>query len=874
MNYIIKLFLKLQNPKTRIIYNFFRFFYRLIRNFFNLFFEKKEDTLILPPAYCYQPPECDCGDFITIVDFDISPRFSIIMPVYNVSPHLLNLAIKSVERQWYPEWELCIVDDGSSNQATLSYLSTISNPKVKIKYLKRNLNISGASNEALKIATGDYIVLMDNDDELTVDALYEVAKAINATGAEFIYSDEDKIELDGTYCDPYFKPDFSPDLFLCQNYLSHLGVIKKTVVDKTGGFEVGLEGSQDYDLYLKALEHTEKIYHIPRVLYHWRKIPGSTAACYGEKNYASDAGLKALEHAMKRRNIFATVEKGLTLGTYKISYKIKNDPLVSIVIPFQSQPEVMESCIHSIFDMTTYKHYEIVCFYDSDNDRYCKTVNDLSDISDRLSFYKIDNESNSSTVINKAVLQWVNGDFLLFLNSNVKIISPSWIEEMLMHSQRDSVGVVGAKIRDLDNLVKNVGIAWVTSTINYLLFLYSGLSENSYFYFSRLHSISNYSSVSPECMMVKKQLFEELGGFDEDFLSYVYSGIDFCLRLFTLGKYNLYSPYVEICYNESGPSECETDTTSKERLAGQLFKLKEKHQNLFLKNDPFYSTNLSRYCGYELNPVQTTEYKNYLPQPFTEKIIKKEHFHEKSKKIVCLFSHFDKENKIKSDVIYYISELSNSADIVFITTAEGLDDIYIDKISTFCRDVIVKENYGYDFGAWKTGLEYVGEELHNYESLILCNDSVWGPLYDLEPIIDSVNTSSYDVYALSDSYEIDYHLQSFFVIYSRKAFLSTVFQDYWLNFKIYKDKQAIIDNNEIAFSTKIFQSDLEVGVYASSKGWTFLNPLHYYWKELITEKKFPFLKKELILRNPLSIDLSNWKKVIHKNCKYPLKFIK
>ncbi|WP_457560454.1 glycosyltransferase family 2 protein, partial [Caminibacter sp.] len=309
--------------------------------------------------YIYQAPKLTEEIKKEIKNFQKKPLISIIMSVFNVEPKWLKKAIESAENQWYDNCELCIADDASTKKETKEFLKTIKNPKIKIKFLDKNLGISGASNEALKMAEGEYIALMDNDDELTPDALYEVVKVINEKEAEFIYSDEDKIEMSGEFVEPHFKPDCAPDMFLSQNYISHLGVIKKELVEKVGGWEIGLEGSQDYDLYLKVLEHTDKIYHIPKVLYHWRKIPGSTAAEYSQKSYAQEAGRKALENAMKRRGIKAKVKNGLTPGTYKFEYEIKGEPLVSIVIPFKDKPELLRQCIGSILEKTTYKNFEI-----------------------------------------------------------------------------------------------------------------------------------------------------------------------------------------------------------------------------------------------------------------------------------------------------------------------------------------------------------------------------------------------------------------------------------------------------------------------------------------------------------------------------------
>jgi len=260
--------------------------------------------------YRYEAPAFDGRVAERMAKFKFRPLISILMPVYNVDPKWLRLAIESVRNQWYPHWELCIVDDGSTNEKTVRYLNQLEQGKderIKVRRLPENLNISGASNKALEMATGEYVLLMDHDDEITVDALFEVVKAINEYGSDLIYSDEDKINPDGSHCEPHFKPDYSPDMLLSQNYICHVAAIRKTLMEKVGGFAAGLEGAQDYDLFLKIVEHTDRVTHIPKVLYHWRKIPGSTASQLSSKSYSERARIRALENAIRRRNLKASV---------------------------------------------------------------------------------------------------------------------------------------------------------------------------------------------------------------------------------------------------------------------------------------------------------------------------------------------------------------------------------------------------------------------------------------------------------------------------------------------------------------------------------------------------------------------------------------
>jgi glycosyltransferase involved in cell wall biosynthesis len=343
----------------------------------------------------------------------------------------------------------------------------------------------------LKLANGEYIALMDNDDEITSDALYEVVKVINEKDAEFIYSDEDKIETDGIYTEPHFKPDFSPDMFLSQNYISHLAVIKKDLVEKVGGWEIGVEGSQDYDLYLKVLENTDKIYHIPKVLYHWRKVPGSTAANFNDKSYAWEAGRVALENALKRRGIKGKAKKGLLPGTYKIEYEIKDEPLVSIIIPFKDKPELLKSCVESILENTTYKNYEIIGI--SNNSKEEKTfemMEYLQKEDNRIKFYEYNIPFNYSKINNYAVKNYARGEHIVFMNNDIEIITPRWIEEMLMFSQREDVGAVGAKLYYEDDTIQHAGIVLAPKTAHSVLTVFSRFPRNHNGYFSRLISVN------------------------------------------------------------------------------------------------------------------------------------------------------------------------------------------------------------------------------------------------------------------------------------------------------------------------------------------------------------------------------------------------
>ena len=807
-----------------------------------------------------------------ISTFEQQPLISIIMPVYNVAPKWLDLAIRSIESQWYTNWELCIANDKCTDKDTIKYLKKINHPKIKIVDLKENLNISGASNAALALTTGTYIALMDNDDELTPNALYEVVKAIN-NGAEFIYSDEDKIEMDDTFSDPHFKPDFAPDMFLSQNYLSHLGVIKEDLITKVDGFTLGLEGAQDFDLYLKVLEHTDKIHHINKVLYHWRKIPGSTASEYGEKSYAQEAGRKALENAMQRRKIAATVKNGQTAGTYKVDYHLENRPLVSIIIPFKDKPELLKTCVESILEKSTYQNFEIIGISNnSAEDEIFKEMDRLQALDTRIAFYEYNVPFNYSQINNYAVTTYAKGEQILFLNNDIEIITPEWIEELLMYSQQENNGAIGAKLYFPNDTIQHAGIVLAPKTIHSTILMYQGYPRDHYGYISRLRCVNNYSAVTAACLMIKRSLFDTIGTFDEEKQSIAYNDIDLCLRLQAAGYKNIWTPYCEAYHHESISRGYETKVEDVERREKEKWHLKEKYPDIFTKGDPCYNTNLTRFgVGSELAMAVTKEHTLVEGKPFYETLIMKENIRDKQHNTLSVFSHFDAENEIKEDVLYYLQSLSNFTDILFVSTAEHLSEEMLKLIKPYCKDIIVKQNTGYDFGAWKTGIDYIGNDINHYESLILCNDSVYGPLFDLESIFHKMK--KYDLWTMTDNYEIEYHLQSYFMVYSKNAFVHDTFKTFWNNFKIYEDKQTLIEHNEIGFSQDMMNSGLTYGSYYSVKNKNYVNVLQYHWDTLIQEHQFPFIKKELLKRNPLELNITNWKDIVISSSDYNINLI-
>ena len=561
------------------------------RDFIRLMNRHYSHTLV--HKYLYIEPELAEEIEAEVENFHKKPLISIIVPVYNVDPRWLALAVQSVRNQWYKNWELCIADDCSTNDRTVAFLKSIeADPKIKIKYLKKNLNIAGASNGALKLAKGEYVGLLDNDDELAPDALFEVVNAINKTGAEFIYSDEDNMQMEGKFIQPHFKADYSPDMFLSQNYICHFAVIKKKIVDKVKGFTSGLDGAQDYDLFLKVLEHTEKIFHIQKILYHWRAIPGSTAEKFSEKSYAHDAGKRAIEKAVNRRELDAVVVNGKYPGTYRVKYNVRDNPLVSIIIPFKDKPKLLKMCVTSILNKSTYQNFEIVGVNNgSTKKKTFECMRTLAKKDDRIRFFDYDVPFNYSKINNYAVNNYAKGKHILLLNNDIEIITPSWLEAMLEFSQRKDVGAVGGKLYYPDNLVQHAGlVAGIGGTAGHS---HKFIKRENPGYYHRNHIVHNVSAVTGACLMVKKKVYEGGGGLDEDNLKISFNDVDFCFRLREQGYLNVFTPYCEAYHHESVSRGYEVTTAKKTRAAAEALYLQERHSEMLQAGDPYYNPNLT-----------------------------------------------------------------------------------------------------------------------------------------------------------------------------------------------------------------------------------------------------------------------------------------
>ncbi len=536
-----------------------------------------------------------------IGEFKYKPKISIITPVYSVDPKWLDKCIESVKNQFYENWELCLYNDASVKETTRACLRRWkgSDSRIKIKFGTKNQHISGASNEALKMATGEFVALLDNDDELAPIALFENVKLLNKhPEADFIYSDEDKIDEKGERVEPYFKPDWSPDLFLSQMYTCHLGVYRKTIIDEIGGFRKGYEGSQDYDLVLRFIEKTnrEKIFHIPKILYHYRKKTNPITGNEKTEDHFSIKAKKALSEHLQRNKIEGTVLNGKFSKTYRIKRKIIGSPKISIVIPFRDKIEILEKCFESIFEKTKCRNFEIILVNNRSIEE--KTLEFVSSISKRegIKIINYDKDFNFSAINNYAV-SFCEGEYVLFLNNDTEIISPNWLDSMVEHIQRREIGAVGAKLLYSDNSIQHAGVIIGLGVADHA---FNGFPSYKPGYFFQTDVIRNYSSVTAACMLTKKDLFLKMGGFNEKELPVAFNDVDYCLRLREDGYNIVYTPYALLYHHESmsrgDDNECDIKYKYPEKYNRIISERKymEKKWKKYIVNDPFYSPNLTR----------------------------------------------------------------------------------------------------------------------------------------------------------------------------------------------------------------------------------------------------------------------------------------
>ena len=525
---------------------------------------------------------------IEMTTFSFQPTVSILMPVYNTHEPWLRRAVTSVQNQVYPHWELCICDDGSSKAVIHDLLNEFAqhDPRIHVSFSPTNEGIAAASNHALQLATGEFVGLLDHDDELSPHALFEVVKYLNAhPDTDLVYSDEDKIDPHGQRVQPFFKPDWCPDMLLSFMYTCHFSVYRRERLTEVGGFDPDCDGSQDYDLALKVTERTDAIGHIPHVLYHWRIVPGSVAERATNKWYAYEAGKRALTAALKRRKIVGSVEdtfgKKEGLGFYRIKRACETAPLVSIIIPTRDRLELLSRCIASIEEYTTYPNYEIVIVDNDSSEPQTHTY--FQQVSHRVISYPGD--FHFSRMMNAAARQ-VSGEQLLFLNNDMEVLNAGWLEALVEHASRSEVGAVGAKLLYPNHTVQHAGV--VIGLCEFAGHSHRHLSGFQHGYWGSVDIIRNYSAVTAACMMLRRSLFAEVGGFVEAF-QYAYQDVDLCLRLRERGLLIVYTPYAQLVHYESA-SRGGAMAFGEHDIA----LARERWPQYLTQGDPYYSPHLTQ----------------------------------------------------------------------------------------------------------------------------------------------------------------------------------------------------------------------------------------------------------------------------------------
>ncbi len=527
------------------------------------------------------------------------PLVSILVPVYDSPEPWLLRAVASVRAQTYDRWELCLADDASTAPHVRPLLERLAaaDPRLKVCFRETNGHISAASNSALGLATGDWIALLDHDDELAPDALHRVVAELRAfPETDLVYSDEDKIDTAGRRSTPYFKPDFLPDLFTAQNFISHLAVYRTSIVRGIGGFRIGLEGSQDWDLALRFLEKSDpsRVRHIPRVLYHWRAIPGSTALDLGEKAYPLQAARRALAEHFQRRG--ESVELlPVEGGHWRVRHPVPEPaPLVSLVIPTRDGLHLVERCVESILRRTTYPAYEILIVDNASDDPATlewlgSIANDDPSRGPAVRVLRDPSPFNYSALNNRAVAQ-ARGAFVGLLNNDLEVITPGWLDEMVAQAARPGVGCVGAMLHYPDDTIQHAGVVLgIGGVAGHAFKRFPRGSEGA---FNRARLVQNYSAVTAACLVVRKDVYERVGGLGEHRLAVAFNDIDFCLKVRALGLRNLWTPFAELYHHESA-SRGQEDTPEKHaRFRSEIETMLERWAPL-LAADPAYNPNLT-----------------------------------------------------------------------------------------------------------------------------------------------------------------------------------------------------------------------------------------------------------------------------------------
>lgn len=789
--------------------------------------------------------------------------------------------IKSVTDQPYTKWTLSL----SINTETLSLNQN--SKLIKIKEIAENdsrisfkidneKNYSNILNEMLgkiKEQENCFFSIIEPNHIIAKNAFHFIVKTIKENShIKIIYGDEDSIyPITQERYNPIFKSDWNIDLLYSQNYTLGFNIYEKSLINKAGGFLLNNK-SQNYDLILRCSEYitAEEVVHIPKILHH--NIKEKISAKENNDDEISNIELNLLKNFFIKKDPTVTVVHGLAPKTYRVRRTIKGkEPLVSILIPTKDNHNLLKTAVLSILKKTTYANYEIIIINnDSKEKETYNLFDELKKIYSRVKVIDYNLPFNYSA-INNFGEQHAKGDLLCLLNNDIEVISNEWLTEMCSQAIRPEIGCVGAKLLYSNDTIQHAGVVLgIGGVAGHIL---KNSPKSSRGYTNRLVCIQNYLAVTAACLVVKRSIFQAVGGLNEKQLAIAFNDVDFCLKVYTAGYRNLWTPYAELYHHESVSRG--SDAISPEKIRRLYLETEYMLQNwtYLINKDPFYNINLTKKA--ENCHVRESFSKNLS---FADKTIffwEKKEQPIKNKENLCIFVNFDKKSQLHDYVINYLIDLSENFDIVFVSTSENLDKDYkaIESLKNITNKVIIRKNEGYDFGSWRVGLDSIKGELHKYENLLLCNDSVYGPLYKTNEMLEYFKKSNLDIMGATSSLEIKYHIQSFFVLYNKKTFLSKTFERLWNSIKHHNNKWDIIENYEIGFSQTFFNLDYKLGAYCPAEEYPIANITHLFWKDLIEKNRFPFIKIELLRLNPTGVDISDWREVIKKNSNYDINLI-
>lgn len=524
------------------------------------------------------------------LQFAYQPVISVVIPVYKPNPSFFTAAIQSVLKQIYPKWELILVEDASQEGTSKKIMADFAKQDARIKpiFLEKNLGISGATNAGIKIAQGEFIAFVDHDDLLAENALYELIKALNEEPADILYSDSDHANAKNQRSDPSFKPDWDPYLLLFQHYMCHLFVARKSLIDEVGGLRSAFNGSQDWDLALRLTEKTTRICHIPKILYHWRRLVGGS---FSQKHYekTKEVARHAISEHLSRRGIAAEVKNSDQMSYPDVIFQLPETlPLISVIIPTKDGLEMLEPCIKSILAQAKQAHFEILIV--NNNSEKQETLDYFKAIaSEQIQILDYPHPFNFAAINNFAVKQ-ARGEVLLFLNNDIEAISEGWMESMLSLLLQKDVGIVGAKLYYPNLKIQHAGM--VLEGNGNAIHVHAGLDKSAQGYFSRLHHIQCFSAVTGACLMIKKALFDQVGGFDEVRFPITFNDVDLCIKVREAGFRILFDPYAELYHKESATRGHDTTPEKRARALKEAQAFCNKWGDK-IKLDPFYNPNLS-----------------------------------------------------------------------------------------------------------------------------------------------------------------------------------------------------------------------------------------------------------------------------------------